>query len=232
MAPPDVVVRSLREQVVDYLKHRLHDGSLVPGAFLDLNAIAAEIGTSRTPLRDALLRLESEGFVEILSRRGVRVVELTLGRIRDIYELVGALESTALRNVAALVTPAVVSRMRQLCCEMDEALDASDGGAFYARNLEFHDAFIELSPNRELQRTAGTLRQRLYDFQSSADFLEEWERESNREHERIVELLEAGDIPAAADVIRDVHWSFAVQEPYIRRYYVMRAELPANGGRG
>ena len=62
--------RSLRGQVYDYLRDAINRGSLEPGAFIDQNALSAAMGISRTPLRDALIQLEAEGFVSILPRRG------------------------------------------------------------------------------------------------------------------------------------------------------------------
>jgi len=195
MPDPTIDLRSLREQVYDHLKRRLNEGGLVPGAFLDLNAIAAEIGISRTPLRDALLHLESEGFVEILPRRGVRVVELTLERIRDLYEI-------------------------------------DDFAGYYSANLEFHDGYLELSMNAELRRTVRTCKQRLYDFPRHRRFVKEWELASTEEHAAIVGFLTARDVDRAADFVREVHWSFAVQEPFIKKYYLARNEETAPSGRG
>jgi DNA-binding GntR family transcriptional regulator len=216
---PTIVLRSLREQVYEHLKSRMQAGSLVPGVFLDLGSIAAEMGISRTPLRDALLQLESEGFVEILPRRGVRVAELTLERIRDIYELLGALESAALRSVAGRMDAERIARMRELNLRMRADLEAGRFERFYARNLEFHDCWLELSPNAELVRSVRILKQRLYDFPSRPELLCEWELASTDEHARMVSLLEAGEVDAAADFVRDVHWSFDFQEPFVRRYY-------------
>src|SRR5918996_389306 len=95
--PEPTQTRSLREDVYNHLRTLMNQGRLRPGSYLDLNALEKEIGISRTPLRDALLRLECEGFVEIHNRKGVRIAELTLDRIRDIYEILGALESAVLR---------------------------------------------------------------------------------------------------------------------------------------
>ena len=89
-------LKSLKEQVYDYLRVQMNEGRLRPGAFLNLNDISRELGMSRTPLRDALFQLESEGFVTIFPRRGVVVNSLTLEKIRNIYEILGALESAAL----------------------------------------------------------------------------------------------------------------------------------------
>ncbi len=215
-------IPSLREEVYERLQKLMNEGHLRPGRYLDLNALAGEIGISRTPLRDALLRLESEGFVEILNRRGVRLTRLTLSVIRDIYELVGALESAALRSVAARICPETVGHMRTLSEEMECALDDSDFARFYDANLAFHDAYLDLSDNRELVRQVRTLKQRLYDFPRLKGFVPEWERASNEEHRELIDLLADGMTAEAADLLRDVHWSFTVQEPYIRRYYAAR----------
>lgn len=214
-----IEVRSLREQVYEHLKALMNQGRLQPGSYLDLNALAAEIGVSRTPLRDALLRLESEGFAEILPRRGVRIARLTLERIRDIYEILGALESTALRSVSDRITPGMISRMTDLNDEMGRALDAFDFGRFYDANLAFHDAYLDLSRNDELVHRVRILKQRLYDFPRLQGFLPEWERASLAEHDQLIRLLADGRVTEAADFLRDVHWSFRVQEAYIRQYY-------------
>jgi DNA-binding GntR family transcriptional regulator len=221
-------LRSLREAVYDHLRDLMNEGRLRPGSYLDLNALADEIGTSRTPLRDALLRLEGEGFVEILNRKGVRITRLTLDRIRHMYEILGALESTVLRSVAARITSETVLRMERLNQEMADALDAGDFGRYYDANLAFHDSYRNLSDNRELIRMMHLLKQRLYDFPRLTGFVPEWERASIGEHEALVRLLSQGRVGEAADLLRDVHWSYSYQEPFIRRYYAaVEEEAPA-----
>lgn len=210
---------SLREQVYEHLRAMMNDGRLRPGNYLDLNALAEEIGTSRTPLRDALLRLESEGFVEIESRKGVRITELTLDWIRDIYEILGGLESVALISVTDRITPEIVDRMEELNRDMARALDDSDFARFYDANLAFHDAYLDLSTNAEMVRRIRILKQRLYDFPRLEGFVPEWERASIGEHQALIHLLREGKVVRAADLLRDVHWSFSHQEPFIRRYY-------------
>jgi DNA-binding GntR family transcriptional regulator len=222
-------IRSLREEVYERLRALMNRGRLRPGKYLDLNALARQIGISRTPLRDALLRLECEGFVEIHGRRGVRVAPLTLDRIRHIYEILAALESTALRDVADRITPATVARMKELNREMVRALDASDFARFYDANLTFHDAYLRLSDNTEMVRQIHLLKQRLYDFPRLKGFVPEWERASVEEHQALVRLLEEGNVGAAADLLRDVHWSFSYQEAFVRRYYTAQTGEAAAG---
>lgn len=212
-------LRSLREAVYDHLRDMMNEGRLRPGSFLDLNALAEEIGTSRTPLRDALLRLECEGFVDILNRKGVRITRLTLDSIRHMYEILGALESIVLRSVAGRITSEVVIRMEALNQDMAAALDDGDFGRYYEANLAFHDAYRNLSDNSELKHLMHLLKQRLYDFPRLTGYVPEWERASIGEHEALVRLLSQGRVGEAADLLRDVHWSFSYQEPFIRRYY-------------
>lgn len=212
--------RSLREEVYEHLRAQMHQGRLRPGDELDLNALAAGIGISRTPLRDALLRLECEGFVEIHNRRGVRVTPLTLHRIRDIYEILAGLESTALRSVAPRVSARMVSRMNELNREMSDALDADDFTRYYEANLAFHDAYLHLSPNMELIHRIHTLKQRLYDFPRLRGFVPEWERASIEEHAAMVRLLNRQRVAEAAELLRDVHWNYSYQEPFVRQYYL------------
>ena len=204
----------------------LDDGRLRPGNYLDLNGLAEEIGTSRTPLRDALLRLESEGFVEIQNRKGVRITELSPEWIRDIYEILGGLESSALVSVAGRITPEIVDRMQSLNDEMAAALDENDFERYYDANLAFHDAYLELSTNEELIRRIHILKHRLYDFPRLEGFVPEWERASIGEHQALIGLLRKGKMVEAADLLRDVHWSYSHQEPFIHRYYA------ASGGDG
>ena len=91
-----LVIKSLKELVYEYLRDQMRSGDLLPGAMIDMNETAERLGVSKTPLRDALIQLDMEGFVSILPRRGIVVNPLTLKDIRQYYEIIGALESTAL----------------------------------------------------------------------------------------------------------------------------------------
>src|SRR5512140_972564 len=138
---PILQTRSLREQVYNYLREEMARGGLQPGAFLDLNELAARLGVSRTPLREALLQLETQGFVTVLPRRGFRLNPLTLDDIRHYYETIGALEAAALRNYGTALGEADVARMRGLNEAMAEAVAANDFSRYYDLNLAFHDVY-------------------------------------------------------------------------------------------
>lgn len=223
-------LRSLREQVYEYLRDAINRGELDAGSFLDQKLLSETLGISKTPLRDALIQLETEGFVSILPRRGVVVNELTLEDIRHIYEIVGALEGVALVSVAGNLGAAELDPMRSLNRQMIAAVEAGDFDTYYAGNLAFHNVFLGLSKNRSLVRTVENLKHRLYDFPRRERFVAEWESSSTREHAAFLDLLDQEDIRGAADYLRDVHWSFEIQEPFILRYYFPDGEDGAEAG--
>ena len=210
---------SLRQQVYDWLREALGRGELSPGDVIKPDAISAALGISRTPLRDALLQLEWEGFVTIRPRSGCVVRALTATDIRDLYQMIGALESSVIVSEWTRITPAVTDRMRTLDATMRAALDRDDFAAYYAANVAFHGAYLELSANAELVRRVTVMRQRLYDFPRRNTFVKAWETASADEHAALVAELAGDDPRAAADHLRDVHWSFDVQRPFIEQYY-------------
>ena len=222
--PSPLVLKSLREQVYDHLRYLMSRGEIQPGAFINQDELAARLGVSRTPLRDALLQLEAEGFVAILPRRGVRVQNLTVEDVRHMYEVVGALEGAAVLSAFPSLGQAELAALRRLNREMKDALLADDFDRYYDCNLAFHDVFLDCCGNEQLVRIVRRLKQRLYDWPRRRGFVKEWELASLEEHAAFARLVARGDATGAADHLRDVHWSFAVQEPFIRRYYF--ADLP------
>jgi DNA-binding GntR family transcriptional regulator len=198
-------------------------GEIQPGAFLNQDELASRLGVSRTPLRDALLQLEAEGFVAILPRRGVRVQPLTLDDIRHLYEVVGALEGAALLAAFPKLGKAERARLRRLNGEMKTAVLAGDFDRYYDLNLAFHDVFLDRCGNERLVRIVRAHKQRLYDWPRRQGLVKEWELASLEEHAAFVDLVARGDARGAADHLRDVHWSFPVQERFIHRYYFENA---------
>jgi DNA-binding GntR family transcriptional regulator len=203
----------------------IKDKRINQGEFIDLNLIGSELGMSRTPLRDALFHLESEGFITIYPRRGVMLRPLDLRTIKNIFEIVGALEAAALLSARDLFTSDDASEMARLDGLMKSCLDAGDLETHYAHNVAFHDVFLNKSENEELVRAARIQRERLYDFPERRSLLLEWERSNLDEHFEIVRRLEGGDFKGASDYLRDVHWSYQVQERFIKKFYFARKEF-------
>jgi len=104
----------LRSQVYEYLRNELKEGNLKPGMFVSINQIMKNLDLSRTPLRDALLQLQTEGFVTFLPQRGLRINELSQQDIEDMYEMLGALDSRVLLSVFPRIGTTEIDTMKAL----------------------------------------------------------------------------------------------------------------------
>lgn len=214
--------KSLKEQVYEYLREEIHLQNLKSGSMVNMDATSRKLGISKTPLRDALLQLEMEGFVTIAPRRGIYVNTLSIDDIKEFYQVIGALEHSALITGFANIKTSHINQMKRLIKDMKKALEVDNFELFYKKNLEFHDTYIHLSRNHTLIKMVNNLKKRLYDFPPREKWIKEWEEASTLEHQRIVQLIEESKPREAADYIRDVHWSFNVQEKFIKRYYFNR----------
>ncbi len=214
-----LIYKSLKEQVYDFLREQLSRGNILPGSLINLEKTARELGVSKTPLREALLQLEMEGFVRILPRRGVVVNVLTLRDIKDIYQIIGSLEASAVLTAYTRMKPAHLKKMEELNRAMKLAIEKDDFDSYYEKNLEFHNTYLNLCENEQLTKIVNTLKKRLYDFPRQKGYLKEWEEASIKEHQEFLKLLEQENPKLAAEFIRDVHWSFEVQKKFIVKYY-------------
>jgi DNA-binding GntR family transcriptional regulator len=221
-------LKSLKEQVYEYLRGQLGKGELLPGSSINMDETSQKLGVSRTPLRDALLQLEMEGFVSIFPRRGVVVNHLTLQDIKNYYEIIGALESAALMAGFDRLNTAQITKMKSLNAEMKRAIEQDNFNLYYQKNLEFHEIFLGLSENQNLLKIVNTLKKRLYDFPRQQGFVKAWEETSIGEHEDLVRLIEEGKKEQASSYIRDVHWSYRVQENFLKKYYAQAEATQGN----
>jgi len=216
---PALNLKSLKDQVYDYLREQMYRGTILPGSLINMDQTARQLGISKTPLRDALIRLEMEGFVTILPRRAVVVNVLTYRDIRELYEIIGALECSALLSSSNDMKPSDIERMKKLNEQMKKAIDKDDFDNYYDKNLKFHNVYLYLCGNKKLIKTVMTMKKRLYDFPRQKDYVKEWEEASILEHAEFVNLIAEGKCLEASLFIRDVHWSYQVQKRFIKRYY-------------
>jgi len=217
-------VKSLREQVYEYIRDQMMEGTILPNTNLNLSQISDHLGISKTPLRDALIRMEVEGFVTIMPRRGVVVNGLTLQDVKDFYQICGALEGNVVRTVFDQFNGSHISVMRQLNSEMRAAIQREEFDIYYKLNIRFHDVFLALSDNRSIRPMLMPLKQRLYDFQRRP-YVKAWELRNTDEHDQFIDAIKAGDVEEAVRMLRDVHWSFRAQEDYIRAFHQRDAEM-------
>ncbi len=220
----DLGYRSLKNLVYDYLRDQMQGGQLQPGDPINMDQTAKKLGISKTPLREALIKLETESFVKIIPWRGVIVNAVSLRDFADAYQVIGALERNALRAAYPRMKKHDIMRMSILNDEMRECIDSNDFESYYEKNLQFHRTYIDLAKNQLLQETIEILKKRLYEFSRPKEFVREWEDMSLREHNVLVGLLQEGDVDKAADYLENTIWGFEVQRPYIVKYYHFEPE--------
>jgi len=213
-------VKSLKEQVYQYLKKQIQMRKLKPGDVISLEKTSKMLGISKTPLRDALIQLEMEGFVIIEPRKGIYVNKLTIEDIREFYEIIGALEATAVINAFPKVEEKHLENMKKLNNDMKKAIENNNFNLFYKKNLEFHNIYINLSDNKTLIKTLSNLKKRLYDFPCQDNWIKQWEIDSLQDHQFIIDSLEKGNPKAAANYIIEIMWNFNHYKDYIVSYYL------------
>lgn len=209
---------SLSEQVYLYLRKEMHEGELTPGSTINIGEIASELGISKTPLRDALIQLELEGFVTIIPRRGVLVNELKICDVKNSYEAIGLIEAFIVRESIDKITSAHIRELERLNDMMIRDIKDNDFSRIFETNLEFHGVYVEVSDNEFLKKFILPLKHRLYDFPRK-NYLAKWELSNCEEHRQFIEFLKQGKAPEAASVLQDKHWSFAYQKDFIYEFY-------------
>lgn len=140
--------------VYDSVRDDIHSGSLRPGDRLRETEIAERMGVSRTPVREALKRLESDGLVSFGQPRGLTVTELSHGEILDLYAMREVLEGAAARFAAERASPLEIATLRQIL-EQHKEVKSPDEVA--AANRQLHDAIVAAAHNMYLQRVMSVL---------------------------------------------------------------------------
>jgi len=131
--------RTLRDEVADQLRRWILDGTLAPGARLAEGALSIRLGVSRLPVREAFRRLEAEGLVQTIPRRGVRVVEYDPEERNTILEIRLSLELIAIRKLTERRDPDAIEGLRRVLEAGDRAAAVDDQAALRRLNTEFHD---------------------------------------------------------------------------------------------
>jgi len=194
----------LRTQVYDYLRSELKAENLSPGMFVSINQMMKKLNISRTPLRDALLQLQTEGFVTFLPQRGIRINELNRQDIEDLYEMLGALDSRILLSVFNQLGPEKIGQLKQINKNMYANMSEHNFYQYWDLNTAFHHVYLDLSSNAPILKQLIIIRQRLFEF-GKKDWSLKMRELNYNEHLTMIELIEKGDAVKAADFMRDVH---------------------------
>jgi DNA-binding GntR family transcriptional regulator len=157
--------RSMAETAYEQIKRKIVRGELAPGAQFLEEELAVTLGMSRTPVREAAVRLEQEGFVEIVPRRGFRVTPLSKRAVREINEVLECLEIQAAERLAARqIAPEDLKLLEGAVGRMDAALATEDQQAWAQADYEFHTLLIELCGNQHLAEVARNFLDKAHRF--------------------------------------------------------------------
>ncbi len=211
--------KSLTECVMEYLRQEMEKGNLKPGSRINEKELCKFLGVSRTPIREALLQLEREGFVEILPRKSIRIKKLTLKEIEDLYNTIGVLEADAAEKACEIISKEDIERMEELFQKMEKALRKNNFITYMEYNRELHNIHLKLCGNNVLQEIVSRLRSRLYDFPRIILTIPEWEEKCMKEHKKLIELFKKKDKKAIRALIRGKHWNFQDNYQFILKYY-------------
>ncbi|WP_457551255.1 GntR family transcriptional regulator [Desulfobacula sp.] len=195
----------LRSQVYEHLRMELRQQNLRPGMFVTINQLSHQLGINRTPLRDALLQLQVEGFVTFLPQRGIQINELSQKDLEDIYEVLGALDSRVLFSVFDKITNDHIMQMKLINEDMYKTNTREEYNRYFELNTDFHNVYLALSDNKLLLDQLSILRQRLFDFGAKGEWIEKVRELNYREHFKLIDLIEQGNANVVADFIRDIH---------------------------
>jgi DNA-binding GntR family transcriptional regulator len=200
----DIAVAStLPSAVAEALRALITEGALAPGARLNERALCDRLGVSRTPLREAFRELASEGLIELTPNRGAQVVALSGRDIQDAFELMGALEALAGELACARIAAEETAQIKALTFQMLACRARRDLPAYYRLNREIHDRINAAARNRALAQAYAKQNLRIQNLRFRSNFDEDTGANAAREHEAMVEALEARDGPRLASILRD-----------------------------
>jgi len=188
------VAASLREAILS--------GYFGPGEKLDQDLVAEELEVSRTPVREALKRLESEGFIEVRSHYGAFITEISPQDIREVYEVRRLLEAEVVRQVTPLIPEPVLNELARSLDETLAQLDAGDSSKHFETDVHFHETITEFVENKLMKKVLDGLTNRIIMFRRFAQFKPGPHlSESLNEHHAILQAMQRRDPGQAAELM-------------------------------
>jgi len=192
----------VRERAYEALKDAIIRGHLRPGQRLLEAQLAEMLHISRTPLREAILKLESEGFVQRRSSGGAQVRPLSAGEARDLYAIREVLEGLAVREAAERISPAQLEQLARLTRELEAIEDSGDVQRIATVGEQFHQVILEASGNRHLAEHLRLLRDQIQRYRYQTIQVAGRGRAAAGEHAALLAVLRRGDPEQAEQVMR------------------------------
>lgn len=207
----------IRDKVYAYLKDAILRGEYKAGDRLVERVLAEKLNISRTPIREALFRLETQRFVRTVPRKGVVVNEIPQAEILEVFMILASLESLAARLAAQKVNDEIVVEIDRLMAEMDEALQ-DGGGDEVELNVKYNDLIGRASGNPKLHEMLVDLKDYVRAFSNLSSALPGRTKEALREHQDILGAIRGGEEDLAESFTR-IHLEKS------RKAYMNRAQV-------
>lgn len=209
---PRVQGEMMAETAYRHIRQRILDNVWAPGHQALEQALALELGMSRTPVREACIRLANEGLVEVVPRHGMRVLPISPSDMREIYEILTSLESMAAELVAQRRPAAAeLAPLERASRDMEKALKRDDLDAWAEADERFHRHLVEMCGNAKLAGIVFNYWDRAHRARMVTLRLRPRPVNSTREHLAIVQAIRRGDAASAGALFR-AHRQRASQE--------------------
>ncbi len=200
---PGADLQPLHEAALERLRERIVRGDLAPAAKLNERVLCAQLGISRTPLREALKVLASEGLVKLLPNRGAVVSPIDPQRVREIFAVLGALEALAGELACRNAAEADIAEIRALHYQMVAHYARGELAEYFRFNQQIHIRLAEVGGNAALAATYRLLNAQVRRARYFANLSGERWAQAVREHEAILEALAARDAPRLTVLLRE-----------------------------
>lgn len=191
----------LRDVVFNTLRQAILRGELKPGERLMEIQLANKLGVSRTPIREAIRKLELEGLVLMIPRKGAEVAEITEKNLRDVLEVRRALEELAVRLTCERITKEQIEELKIAAGEFEAATKSSDVTKIAEADVKFHDVIYMATENERLIQLLNNLREQMYRYRVEYLKRKEVYPRLIKEHEEIIEAIRAGEKDAACCMV-------------------------------
>ena len=192
----------LRDVVFNTLRKAILTGQLKPGERLMEVHLANRLGVSRTPIREAIRKLELEGLVIMIPRRGAEVARITEKSLRDVLEVRRALDALSVELACDRITQKDINRLLEACTAFERAVREGDASVIASADVALHDIIVEAAGNARLQQLVNNLSEQMYRFRFV--YIKEESQHDNliAEHREIYEGIVSRDKERAAAAAR------------------------------
>lgn len=191
----------LRDVVFNTLRQAILRGELQPGERLLEIHLADKLGVSRTPIREAIRKLELEGLVLMMPRRGAVVAEITEKSLRDVLEVRRALEELAVKLACQKIQPEEIEELKEAAKEFEDALQTEDVTGYAEADVKFHDIIYRTTDNQRLIQLLYNFREQMYRYRVEYLKREDSHETLLKEHRYIIEMIEKGDEKRAMEAV-------------------------------